>query len=65
MSKENKPEPNRIPGVPEDACGQQPHWPGDAALPPGEVKEGDSKTVLPNIPGPGDPNKSTGGRNNP
>lgn len=65
MSKENKPEPSRIPGVPEDACGQSNYWPGDAALPPGTTKEGNEETRLPNIPGPGDPNKKVPGGNNP
>lgn len=49
--KQGKPEAPRI-DVPEDACGQNPHWPGDGLLAPGEIKSDDGKetTKLPEMP---------------
>ena len=49
-SKQGKPEKPRIEGVDESACGQNPHWPGDGLLAPGEIKEGKETTKLPVVP---------------
>jgi hypothetical protein len=54
-----KPEASRIPGVDESCTGQNPHWPGDSILTPGEneeksrqpgVTEKTKRPVVPNHP---------------
>lgn len=48
-----KPEPPRIQGVDESACGQQNYFPGDGLLAPGEIKDDKEKTNLPELPNHG------------